>query len=81
MGHSTFVKEIADEEIRGGAQCKKTDVEMQGINDIIADNFDHTPDLLAIDAEGMDFIIISDWNSIKHPIRIVITELMENSGQ
>lgn len=77
LGHSTFVKEAAQEKISKGYICEKIEVETERIDNIIDQNFDRIPDILAIDAEGLDFEILSDWNHEKYPIRIIISEIME----
>lgn len=77
LGHSTFVKKQAQEKISKGYICVENEIETEKIDNIIEQNFDKTPDILAIDAEGMDYEILLDWNHVKHPIRIIISEIME----
>lgn len=79
LGHSTFSKEIADKKNKTGNEYKVLKVPVKTLDEIIIENFDETPDILAIDAEGMDFDIISSLNYRKYPIKIIITEIMEDA--
>lgn len=82
LGHSTFDEKLAEENIKNGQEYKKYDVEMDSINNIIKENFERTPDILAIDAEGLDYDILFDWDYQRYPFKIVIAETItegENS--
>lgn len=74
LGHSTFVEELAEKNIKNGQEHKTIEVETDSINNIIKDNFDRTPDILAIDAEGLDYDILMDWDWRKYPFKIVMAE-------
>lgn len=77
LGHSTFVKEITDKKKKAGYQCQEIEVNVENINTIIEQNFEHVPDFLALDAEGMDFDILMSWNWEKYPFKGIISEMME----
>lgn len=75
LGDSTFVKERAESKIRIGRRCEEMRISMREINQILAENFDRTPDILAIDAEGMDYRILKSWDSEKYPCKFVVSEI------
>lgn len=79
LGHSTFNKKLADETKTKGYDCKEYIVPIKRINEVIAENFDCVPDILAIDAEGLDFQILSDLDSDRYPIQIIVAENMDDS--
>lgn len=81
LGHSTFVKELAKEAIASGKHCEEYEIQTQNINDILAENFEEAPDLLALDAEGMDFKILASWDKERFPFKIVIAEAMETTDE
>lgn len=75
LGCSTFVKEKAEEKARRyGSKYEEMRIPTREINQIIAEHFDRTPDILAIDAEGMDFRILKEWDSDKYPCKLVVVE-------
>ncbi len=76
LGHSTFKKEIADEIRKAGYQCIEYKIPIISINRLIKEKFESTPDILALDAEGLDYEIICDWDAEKYPFKIVVTEIM-----
>lgn len=77
LGHSTFVKETADELIKENRICEKYQIPMRNINCIIEEEFDGTPDLLSLDVEGLDYEVLASWDEKKYPISIVLTEVTE----
>ena len=79
LGHSTFNKELAAETKIKGYDCKEYIVTIKRINEVIAENFDCVPDLLAIDAERLDYQILGDLDSDRYPIQIIVAENMEDS--
>lgn len=78
LGHSTFKKSIADELIKKGYKCCKYNVPVLTLDSIIEQYFDETPDVLAIDAEGVDYEVLCSWDSEKYSFKIVITEIMQD---
>lgn len=82
IGNSTFVKEFAERIKAGGHPYQKIEIDVENVNTIIQQNFDITPDFLSIDAEGMDYDILLDWDYCKYPFKGVICEIMEeNEGK
>ena len=79
LGHSTFVYELAEKKKKKGHDYQVIDVDIDTLNQIIEENFDRTPDLLAIDAEGLDFQILKSWDYKKYPFKIIISEMMEEN--
>ena len=78
LGHSTFSKKIADEKKAEGYKYEVLKVPVKTINDVISDNFDRIPDILALDAEGMDYEILKSWDYKKYPFKIVVSEAMDD---
>lgn len=81
LGHSTFLKPIANGKIKNGIECKPIQIKIRTINNIISENFSQIPDLLALDAEGLDLSILKSWNSQLYPFKIIITEIDETNGK
>ena len=81
LGHSTFVKELAEENIAKGKYCEQYEIQTRNINDILAENFKEVPDLLALDAEGLDYGILASWEKERFPFKIVIAEAMDTTDE
>lgn len=77
LGHSTFSEELAQEAIHEGHECKKMMVPVKMLNSVLEEYFDETPDILALDAEGLDDKILNSWDSEKYPFKIIISEIMD----
>jgi len=75
LGHTTFMKEQAEEKAHSGISFQETNVSIMRINDVLESSFDGAPDLLALDAEGMDLSILRAWNHELYPIKIVVAEI------
>lgn len=80
LGHTTFLKSQADEKKCSGIEYREEPVKVRRINDILKMSFDRVPDLLALDAEGMDFTILNTWDHELYPIGIVVAELDADEG-
>jgi FkbM family methyltransferase len=78
LGHSTFVKNLAEDNMLRGYKCETIEIETDTLGNIIKDNFCETPDILALDAEGLDYDILLNWDHKKYPFKIIISEMMEN---
>ena len=81
LGHSTFVKELAEQTVSYGKHCEEYNIQTQNINYIIEKNFTGTPDLLALDAEGLDYKILFSWDKERFPFKIVIAEAMDTTNE
>lgn len=81
LGHSTFVKELAEKTMETGKYCEQYEIHTWNINDIIEQNFTNPPDLLAIDAEGLDYRILFSWDKSRFPFKIVIAESMDTTDE
>lgn len=79
LGYSTFVPSQAEKTSKRGYQYSVINVETDCLNNIISDYFNRTPDLLALDAEGLDSTIIEQWGYIKYPFKVIIVEYMDES--
>lgn len=79
LGHSTFVKESADKIKAAGYECQEVEIDVENINTIIRQNFDAIPDFLAIDAEGMDYDILLDWDYYQYPFKGIVCEVTEET--
>lgn len=74
LGHSTFSKEIA-EGLKRTEECCEMTIPVTTIDRLIADYFDgEAVDILGIDAEGLDYEILNDWDSEKYPFKIIVSE-------
>lgn len=76
LGHSTFSKKIADEKKAAGYEYEVLKIPVKSINDVISENFDRSPDVLALDAEGMDFEILQCWDYKNFQFKIIVSEAM-----
>jgi hypothetical protein len=74
LGHSTFIKEEAEKK---GHKYQVLEIEVKNVNRIIKESFDNYPNLLEIDAEGMDYDIIKELNTALYPIEIIMCEISE----
>lgn len=74
LGHSTFSKDIARDTIKDGYECEELMIPVKKLDTILNDYFDKEPDILGIDAEGLDEEILKNWDSEKYPIKMVIAE-------
>ena len=81
LGHSTFVKELAEQTIAAGKHCEEYNIKTLNINEIIEQNFTDTPDLLSLDAEGLDYKILNSWDKGRFPFKIVIAEAMDTTDE
>lgn len=79
LGHSTFSQEVAETIISKGYEVKELMIPVKTLNSVLEENFDEAPDILAIDAEGMDYEILKSWDSMKYPFKIIISEIMEDT--
>ena len=75
LGHTTFVQSQAMEKMHAGIECREQTIEVASINSVLDSSFERVPDLLALDAEGMDFAILDAWDHELYPIKIVVAEL------
>lgn len=78
LGHSTFVKEIAEKGKQDGFEYKIVEVSVKNINSIIEENFHDVPDILSLDAEGMDYEILMSWDYKKYHFKIIVSEIMDD---
>lgn len=74
MGHSTFVKEKAEEIKKLGFRCVQHVVPIEDVNSLLENHFEVAPDILAIDAEGLDYDIIESLDEERYPVKIILTE-------
>lgn len=75
LGHSTFLKDTADK-IRINEECIEVTIPVTTIDQIIKDYFGGVaPDILAIDAEGLDYEILKNWNEEKKSFKIIVSEV------
>ena len=63
--------------IKKGIPYKEYKINTQSINRIIAGNFERVPDVLSLDAEGLDFEILKDLDMEKYPIKIICCETIK----
>lgn len=75
-GINTFCPEAAQERQRSGQfELKKVvSVPLKTINQIIADEFERTPDLLSLDIEGLDFDVIQSLDLERFPVPVICVE-------
>lgn len=78
LGHSTFSQEIAEKLISEGQAVKELVIPVKTLNRVLEENFEEAPDILALDAEGLDYEILMSWNSKKYPFKIIVSEIMED---
>lgn len=76
-GLSTFNSEISQKWINKKIAYKKYMIKTSSINHIIKEHFDRVPDVLSLDAEGLDYEILSDLDFVSYPIRIIVLEAMD----
>lgn len=81
LGHSTFSKSLANEVINRGYKCEEINVEVEPINKILSENFDETPDILFLDAEGLDIEILQSCDLIRWPFKVIVFEAPETEKE
>jgi FkbM family methyltransferase len=81
-GLNTFSAAEADYRSRiGNVKVKERKVvELKTINEIIADNFTKTPDLVCIDIEGMDLPVIKSLDFVTHRPKVICIETVRYSN-
>lgn len=80
LGHSTFDAAQAEKDrVETGFPYRTMDIETVTINDVLATAFDRVPDLLSLDAEGLDEEILNSMDFERYPIPVLITEMMEKT--
>lgn len=75
-GINTFDKDEALKRAASGRfQLLETvQVPLQTINEIIAENFDTTPDFLSIDIEGLDLKVLQSLDFEKYQVKVICVE-------
>ena len=75
-GINTFDKEEAEKRAAFGTYKIKATVKVPlvNINTLIAENFDHYPDLLSIDIEGLDLAVLKSLDYEKYPLPVICVE-------
>lgn len=79
MGHSTFDRSIADEtRAKTGFNYYEENVPTIAVNDVLDDFFSEggSPDILSLDAEGLDYSILKELDLNKWRIKVIIIEIM-----
>ena len=80
LGHSTFDAAQAEKDcMETGFPYRTMDIETVTINDVLATAFNRVPDLLSLDAEGLDEEILNSMDFERYPIPVLITEMMEKT--
>lgn len=79
LGYSTFMADSAERQKQRGYHYEVIEIETDTLNHILESNFNQTPDLLAIDAEGLDYDIISGWDYQRYPFKVIIVEYLDDS--
>lgn len=79
LGHSTFSEKLAEEVISEGYEHEELLVPVKTLNRVIEENFEEAPDILALDAEGLDYEILKSWDVEKYPFKIIVSEIMEDA--
>jgi FkbM family methyltransferase len=76
MGLNTFDKEEADRVVAlsGHKVVETVKVPLVSINRLIAENFEHRPDLLSIDIEGWDLRVLKTLDFERFPIPVICAE-------
>lgn len=72
---STFSRQEAMiREEKGNKIMKTVKVPLKTINQIVEENFQHYPDILSIDIEGLDFEVLSQLDYERYPIPVICAE-------
>lgn len=74
LGHSTFIKELAEKKSKRGFYYTTYNIPVYNINQILKDYCDNELDLIAIDAEGLDEEIITSIDFDMNRISIILFE-------
>ena len=75
-GLSTFNEERAERVKKWGVEFKEYIIQTVRIDRLIEENYSRTPDILSIDAEGLDYDILSDLDMERYPIKIILCEVI-----
>ena len=75
---NTFSKEEAERYQSYGKQqiIKTIKIKLENINDIIQQKFDQTPNLVSLDVEGLDYLILQNFDFLKYRPEVLCLETL-----
>ena len=80
-GFGTFNSSLGTDRRNMGFKCEVSQIPIKGINEIIEQNFERYPNVVDIDAEGIDFQLLNAMDSRKYPVEIIMCETQNVEAQ
>ena len=77
----TFTALWAEYRKNVGLQCEVSSDSVIGINEIVERNFQLYPNIVDIDAEGIDFELLRILDTQKYPVKIIMCETLGQEAQ
>lgn len=75
-GFGTFNSTLGESRKKQNLRCEISPIPIIEINQIIEKNFDSYPNIVDIDAEGIDFALLQALDTEKYPIEIIMCETL-----
>lgn len=76
LGFNTFDRGLGEYRRNQGLKCEISQIPIVGINEIIDSQFEQYPNIVDIDAEGIDFSLLQTLDTQKYPIEIIMCETL-----
>lgn len=73
-GFGTFNSSLGELRKNQGLKCEVSQIPIVGINEIIENHFKQYPNIVDVDAEGIDFSLLQALETEKYPIEIIMCE-------
>ena len=80
-GFGTFNSALGEYRKNVGLQCEVSQIPIIGINEIVERNFQLYPNIVDIDAEGIDFELLRILDTQKYPVEIIMCETLGQEAQ
>ncbi|NLG03772.1 MAG: FkbM family methyltransferase [Clostridia bacterium] len=75
-GYGTFNSNLGEYRKSIGLKCEVSQIPIMGINEIIEKNFEQYPNVIDIDAEGIDFELLHALDTQHYPVEIIMCETL-----
>ena len=75
------IQEEKEEKEKEEREKEKEERERKIREELEKKKLEEAPDLLALDAEGLDYNILASWDVEKYPFKIVIAEAMDTNDE
>lgn len=79
-GFGTFSVSLGESRKNQGLRCETNQVPIMGINKIIENQFEKYPNIVDIDAEGIDFSLLQALDTQTYPIEVIMCETLNTEA-